>query len=351
MISVTRVVRLVIRFAAWVTPQVQRWHRERHVNRVEGLRHLGAHNWTEAEKHLSRALAERRRGAKERVELLLGLAQAQRGQRKQAEAEETTRLAIDTAVEAKDADAHSHALDTLVDLQLDLGQYAEAEQTTGEIARLQSEQGKPNRAMMAKCSRKLGTALLKTGRENEALEAFQKAADLSEAAFGTQHAETANNFVELGMLHRQQGNHPEAQKHLRRALEIHRAALGPDSLEAAQDLHHLSASLEESGDLDGAATELERLLLLRTRQVGANAEETADAQVRLASLYLRAHRPGPAKELLSSALRVLERKPGPRLAAALETLALTEEQFGRSDEAKRLREQAQSMQDQPSPAQ
>jgi Tfp pilus assembly protein PilF len=115
-------------------------------------------------------------------------------------------------------------------------------------------------------------------------------------------------------------------------------------------LHHLAASLEESGDLEGAVSELERLLALRARQVDANAEQTAEAQVRLATLYVRARRPAQAKELLTHAFGALERKRGPQLLLAVETLASAEEQMGRTEDATRWRELAAGMRDQPSSA-
>lgn len=349
MISVTRLFKLGMRVAAWATPRVQEWHRQRHLNQTEGQRNLDAHNWSEAERYLSLAVEERRHPAKRRAELLLGLAQAQRKQRKTADAGKTLQAALDVASEAKHVPAQSRALDGLVDLQLDLGQYPEAQQTVARIEQLQSTQAQPDRALLATCSRKLGTALLKSNRTADAMQAFERGATLSEQSFGPAHVETANSLVELGRLYREQGNHPEAQRHLRRALEIHRGTLGADSHEATQDLHHLAASLEESGDLDGAAGEFERLLALRARQVGANPEQTAEAQVRLATLYLRARRAGPAKELLTHAIGVLERKRGPLLATALDALASAEEQMGHSDDAKRLREIAAAMQAQPNP--
>jgi tetratricopeptide (TPR) repeat protein len=343
MLSVTRIFRLGIRFAAWVTPHVKEWHRQRHLNRVEGQRHLQSRNWSEAEKHLALALAERRHSATRRLELLLDLEKAQLRQHKLAEAEETVRTAIDLAVQTKDPSMHSRALDALVDVQLEQGKYAEAEKTTGEIARLESARPKPDRARLAKCSHKLGTALLKSERPAEAMEAFQRAAELSEQAFGAEHVETANSFSELGMLYRQKGDHAEAQRCLRRALQVHRAASGHDSHEATQALFQLAASLEESGDLQCAAGEYERVLALKERQVGGNREETAEAQVHLAALYLNAGRSSAARELLTSAIAVLERKGGQRLALALETLACVEEQVGRPADAKRWREQAATL--------
>lgn len=343
MISVTRLFRLGIRIAAWATPHVKEWHRQRHLNRNEGQRNLEARNWTEAEKYLSQALAERRHSASRRVELMLGLAKARRHQHKFSEAEQTVNAAIEAAVQARNQGLHSNSMEALADLQLDQGRYSEAEATIAEIARMEGAQSKPDHARLAKCSHKLGTALLKSERRAEAMEAFQHATQLSERAFGAEHIETANSLSELGAIYRRQGNHAEAQRHLRRAMHIHRTALGPDSREATQSLYHLAASLEESGDVDGAAEEFERLLALRARQVGADPQETADAQVRLATLYMQAGRPAPARELLTQAIGVLERKGGRRLADALETLASMDERMGRTEDAKRLRERASSL--------
>jgi thioredoxin-like negative regulator of GroEL len=85
------------------------------------------------------------------------------------------------------------------------------------------------------------------------------------------------------------------------------------------------------------------LLALRARQVGVNPPENAEAQLRLAGLYITAGRIGPAKELLNSAIAVLERNGGQPLAQALDLLALAEEQSGRPDEARRWREVASNL--------
>jgi tetratricopeptide (TPR) repeat protein len=340
MFGITRIFRLGIRVAAWATPHVKDWHQKRHLNRTEGQRHLSVGNHGEAEKYLSAALRERNHPASRRFELTLNLAEASRGQGKFAEAESAVRQAIALAAQEQSVVMQSLALNALVDVQLDQCHYAEAEATAAEIARLESSQAKPNHAQLAKCSRKLGTALLNSGRHEEALQAFRNAANLHEQAFGAEHVETGHSFAELGRLYKQTGNHTEAQKHLRRAWQIHRDASGADSHEAVQDLVHLAASLDESGDPAAAATEYERMLALRERQVGADREETAETQVRLAALYVRAGRSPAARELLGQALPTLERKGGPTYAAALETMACAEEQGGRREEAKRWRDRA-----------
>jgi tetratricopeptide (TPR) repeat protein len=307
---------------------------------MEGQRHLEARNWSEAEKHLTTALAERRHSNGRRAELLLHLAKAQSRQRKLTEAEQTALAALPIASARA---LRAQAEDTVLDIQIEQGRYREAEQSAANILGNEHAQARPDGARAARAYRKLGTTRLKDGRPAEALEAYRQAAELAERVFGPEHPETAQSLAEVGAILREQGEQAEAQRYLRRALEIHRAASGLDSHEATQGLYQLASSLEESGDLDGAAAEFERLLNLRARQVGVNPIENAATQVRLAGLYLTARRTGPAKELLNHAIGVLERNGGQPLAQALQLLACAEEQSGRFEEAQRWREVASNL--------
>ena len=137
MISVTRIARLGVRFAAWATPYVKEWHRKRHENRVEGERHLKARNWSEAERHLTLALAERRHSSQRRLDLLLGLTEAQRRQGNSSDAEKTSQMAIAVAVKANNKVLQSRALDGLVDIQLDQKKYSDVETTIAKIEALE----------------------------------------------------------------------------------------------------------------------------------------------------------------------------------------------------------------------
>ncbi len=339
MISVTRIARLGVRLAAWATPHVKEWHRKRHENRMEGERHLASRNWSEAERHLTLALAERRHSSKRRLDLLLGLTEAQRKQGNVSEAEKTSQTAIDLAVSAKDKALQSRALDGLVDLQLEQKKYSDAEQTIGKIDMLELSMSQPDFKRLASTSRKLGTALLNSGRPADAMTAFERATQLSEKSYGPDHIETANALTELGARYRESGNHAEAQRHLRRALEIHRKTSGLDSHAATQDLFHLASSLEESGDLDGAASQYEKALAVAERQIGGNREQTAETQAHLAAIYMRAGRTSAARELLIHAIGVL-RKKDERLEFALETMAAVEDLLNHPEEAQRWRDKA-----------
>jgi tetratricopeptide (TPR) repeat protein len=345
MIGVTRIFKIGLRVAEWATPHVKEWHRERNLNRNEAQRHLDARNWSEAEKHLQLAVGEPQHSTLDRLELLLGLAEAQRRQSKLEDAERTAFSAIKIAVREENGTMHALALDALASVQLDQGRFDEAEKTAQEVIRLEGARSKPDHARLASCSRKLASALEKSERPAEAIEALRKALSHAEKAFGAEHADTAGLLHELGLLYRRHGQHDAAQVSLRRALAIHRALGSKDagaaaSQEATQTLYTLAASLEESGDLHGAATEFERMLALRERQLGANPEETASAQVRLAGLHLRTGRISSARELLMRALPALERRGGPLLTQAFETLASAEERSGRGELARQYHEKA-----------
>jgi tetratricopeptide (TPR) repeat protein len=341
MISVTRIFRLGIRFASWATPRVKEWHHQRHLNRVEAERHLTARNWNEAENHLSLALAERRHSSKVRLDLLVGLTEAQRKQGKIAEAEQTAKTAVDLAVSSKDKILQSRALDALAEIQLDQKKYGDAEQTLGQIEKLEQSLPKPDHKRLASSARKLGTVLINIGRSDDAMKAFERAARLAEKTYGPDHVETANALADLGARHREAGNHPEAQRVLRRSLEIHRKVSGIDSQAATQDLFHLAASLEESGDIEGATAEYERVLAVKERQIGGNLVQTAETQAHLAAIYIRVGRTSAARELLTHAIGVLDRKKSDqRLEFALETMAVLEDALNRPAEAERWREKA-----------
>jgi len=341
MVGIVRIfvglIRLAMRIARFVEERFQEWYQERQFQIVEGQRQLNCRNWSEAEKHLSLALAERRHSKRQRVELLLSLECAQRRQGNFKQAEQSLQAAMAIA---SNRSLRARAQDALLELQLEQARYPEAEQSIAQILKAEQAESRPDGARIARCYQKLGALRLETGREREAMEAFRWAAEQSERVFGAGHAETAKSLGDLGMLLRRQGDHGEAQSCLRRALDIHREAAGLDSKEATQGLYQLASSLEESGDLDGAAGEFERLLALRARQVGVNPLENAETHVKLAGLYLRARRTGPAKELLNHAIGVLERNGGQPLAQALQMLAIAEEQSGHPEEAQRWREVA-----------
>jgi tetratricopeptide (TPR) repeat protein len=321
------------RFAAWVTPHVKEWHRQRHEDRLEGERHLAAGNYSEAEKYLTTAVAlavERRSAPGKLVALRLQLAEAQRELGKFDDAERTARAALEDA--GHDKQWRAVGLDALAEIQLAVGNFGEAEKTIAEAATFPADAASSARRML-----KLARARYEGGDRRAGFDCYAQAVELHEKAFGAEHPETGHVLAEVGALARAQGDHAAAQAQLRRALKIHETRCGADSREAAEDLAQLAGSLEESGDLEGALAQYERALQLSERRVGGNMEELAQMQARVARMYIQWGELGKARQLLAQAIPALVGRPGERLTTALETLAQLEEASGNPQEAADIR--------------
>jgi tetratricopeptide (TPR) repeat protein len=338
--SIIRLFRLGIRVAAWATPRVQEWHRERQMNQNESQRHLDAKNWAEAETHLIAALKEKR-STKVRGELLAKLSKAQLHQKKFDEAAESANACVELA--GNDPNLLWGALEALTSIQLAQGDTTSALETLESMDESEKSRPKPEPVRLLKTSRKRGNILAGLGRTFEARAAFDETLKLAEQAHGADHLETAHVLAEDGALCRKIGDHPLAQQRLQRALTIYRTTQEFHSVQSSESLRHLALSLEECGNLDGATAEYERFVSVCERQVGGNAKDLVHAQVRLSSLYVRSGRSSAARELLGPAIGALEREKGEALREALEIMALAEEQAGRRAEAAACRARAESI--------
>jgi tetratricopeptide (TPR) repeat protein len=324
-----------MQLASWATPHIRAWSLERNLNRLEAERHLQAHNYGEAEKHLLQAVAEadERHHSVRRIQFRIQLAEAQRKQAKLSEAERTVRDALDLTVRISNPSGYVQCLDALAEVFHDGENYPAMEAALQQGLETEAAMPHPDPLRMARRVHRLGTARHKSGRSDEAIPALEKAVKLHERAYGEEHLETAHLLSELGSIQRAQGNHEEAQQCLRRALRIHENALGHDSAEAVHDLHHLAGSLEESGDIDGAANQYERALGFKLRVLGGDLEELAEMQFGLAGIYIGWNNYARARELLAEAIGTFKSKKNVRLAIAHETLAHVEEYSGRYVEA------------------
>jgi tetratricopeptide (TPR) repeat protein len=327
------------KLVAWAAPHVEQWHKERKFNRVEGDRQLKAHNFAEAEAHLTVALAEyeaRGGSPSTRIRLRLQLAEAQRKQgpekpTKLDEAEATIRAALDLTARVSNPSGYVQCLDALAEVFHDRGNYRAMQILIEEGVRIEASMPHPDPTRMARRVYRLG--IVRDLQGQDGIPALKKAVELHEQTFGEDHLETGGVLSSAGIRYRAEGRHEEARFYLSRALRIHQQEIGPDSPEAIRDLQNLAGSYEETGDIDSAATYYERALELKDRNCGTNQEELAEMQFDVARLYINWGNYCRARELLAMSIGTFKRKKGARLAVAYETVAHIEESSGRYPDA------------------
>ena len=155
--TVTRIFRLCVRFAAWVTPQVKEWRRKRNLKSdrgraVPGGTELGGCR-TASGSGIGRAPSFFQKAARSVAEAFAGVLK----QGKFGEAEQTLQMALELADQSKDQSMRSCALASLVDIQLDQKKYGEAEQTIRAIEAIEAAQS-------AARPYSLGAVFAKTGK-------------------------------------------------------------------------------------------------------------------------------------------------------------------------------------------
>src|SRR5262245_31964007 len=114
-----------LQIAAWTAPGLRAWSLERSMHRAEGERHLKAHNYGQAEKHLKLAVeeADLHRHSVRKVQLRLQLAEAERKQGKLAEAEQTVRGALEVTARISNPKGYVQGLDALAEVFHDAGNF------------------------------------------------------------------------------------------------------------------------------------------------------------------------------------------------------------------------------------
>lgn len=316
------------------------WTLDRNWHRSEAERHLKAHNFSEALRHLAVAVEEadaRQAPPKQRVRFRLELADTQRrtaldNPHQLDLAEATVREAIDIAAKASDAERYVDCLDALADVFTDQKNFEALEKVEEQAVRRGAALPHPDPLRMAKRVHRLAVARHKIGYTREAVPTLEKSIALHERTCGPESPELAALLCEVAAIYREQGDTERAKDCLRRSLSIREKA-GPGSPDAMETLHKLADCFEDAGDLDQAAEQYERWLSLKLGGKGLrnveHAEEVALLQHSLANMYAGWGNLGRARELLTDCLDIFGREGGPREAVAHEHLAQIEERAGR----------------------
>lgn len=299
----------------------------------------------ERELEIAAAEAEARKAsATERIRLWLELAELHRniairkGAQRRArlkQAELVARRALEIAAQSQDTPGYITALDGLAEVLAAMKNYPATEKLIQESIRLEAALPHPDPLRTARRIHFLGIIQHRSGKVEDAVPALEKAVQLHEQNFGSQHDETIRVLAELGAVHRARGRYDLAQRCLHHVVRYFQRTKGVVANESIATLAQLAGSYEDGGDRESAAQEYERMLTILQREVGRSLEENGEMQFSIASEYIRWGEYTRARELLTECLGSFKRAGGPRLAVGHELLAQTEEALGHFTDAVR----------------
>ncbi|MFC5219690.1 tetratricopeptide repeat protein [Streptomyces coerulescens] len=189
----------------------------------------------------------------------------------------------------------------------------------------------------------LGRTLSDLGRYAEALPLEARALQIAEVALGPDHPTTASRLNNLASTFSDLGRHAEALPLAQRALEITEGALGPDHPDTALRLGNLGRTLSALGRDAEALLLEERALQISEAALGPDHPDTALRLSNLASTLSALGRHAEALPLAQRALQITEAALGPDhpdTAVRLGNLGRTLSALGSHAEALPLDERA-----------
>jgi tetratricopeptide (TPR) repeat protein len=176
----------------------------------------------------------------------------------------------------------------------------------------------------------------------------ERALAICEAAFGSEHAETAVCLNNLALALSAGGDLAGARTLHERALAMKEKTLGATHPSTATSLNSLGSLLHAQGDLAAARPLLERALAIREQVLGLEHPDTATSLNNLAMLLRDQGDVAGAGPLYARALEIRERALGaehPDTAMSLNNLAVNRKTRGDFAEARRLYERALAIQE------
>ena len=228
-----------------------------------GKRQLAANAFDEARQHLEEAVAlYRRHGAS----------------------------AVDSAA----------TLQALADTLMSQGEVTAATEMLDElVSRLEAEAG-PDVLELAAVHESRVNALRIDNREQDAIAANRRAAEIYREGLGAEHPRTVRTETALAVLLAQEGELDEAHQILTRVLEMQRRTFGDDHPSTLTTLHNLASNRLRAGELDTAERLLAEAISHRQDRYDL---DLAMSYYNLTAVHLRQ---GRAEDAQASATRALE---------------------------------------------
>ena len=207
------------------------------------------------------------------------------------------------------ASGHSN----LGDLARDQGRFGEAQGHFEKALAVGEAALGGDHPRVATYHQSLGVIALEGGRFDAAEELLQRALEIRRAKLPGDHPDTAGTLRQIGFLRLRQGRLAEAEELLAEALHIQEKKLAADALPLQRTRMTLAEAFLERGDGE-AALDLARAVResLRQKVPAVAAFEQAEADALLGRALLSLGRQSAGRDLLASALPILESHFGPK---------------------------------------
>jgi TonB family protein len=162
--------------------------------------------------------------------------------------------------------------------------------------------------------------LFQQNKLEEALPLAQKALELSERTYGTQHLSIIGALKNLAVIYIEKEKYDAAEALYKRALAIYELTSGVDSPVTGEVLHLLGALRFRKGDYDKAEAYFQHGVAVQEKAFGAEDMNVALPVFRLAEFYMMRGEGKKAEPLYLRALALWEKRPQPNKARIVRAL-------------------------------
>ena len=192
-----------------------------------------------------------------------------------------------------------------------LNRFDEAEEVYKRAIAIFERLHGPEHHNVAACLSNLAVLYMRQGRYAEAEPFYERERSIELRELGPDHPEYATSLNNLGILYRNQGRYTEAEPLYRQAVAILERVLGLAHPVLARSLHNLANLYSDQGRYAEAEPFYNRALIIRERALGPEHQDVAQSLRMLARMYEIQGRYGEARPLLVRALAILEKANGP----------------------------------------
>jgi len=164
--------------------------------------------------------------------------------------------------------------------------------------------GEDNEKELAGLYNDIGLLHNNKGDYDIALEYYQKALEIYEKVFGTEHPDTAKSYNYIGLLYNNQGNYDKALEYYMKALEIREKLFGTGYFDTATSYNNIGELHAKRGDYDKALDYYHKALEIRMKVFGTEHPDTAQSYNNFGVLYMKKGDYDNALEYYMKALKI-----------------------------------------------